>query len=319
MTHLSTIKQRLVAAATQAGAQKVGFALADEVDERTWGDYRRWIEAGNHGGMDYLENYPGIRRDPRNLLENAEAHTLMVCAFSYWHPEKQMPRAAQIAMYAHGSDYHEVLRQRLAPIKALLEQEGYAARICIDSAPLLERHWAVQAGVGFIGRNRMLIVPGMGSYFFLATIITDAQVEPDAPCVLSCGDCGRCAAACPGGALRCPGGFDSRFCLSYLTIEHRGELPTILTAPDGTSRPLQQALGSRVYGCDECQRVCPHNANPPETAIAEFRLRPALRTITREQILAMTQADFSAIFTHSAIKRAKLAGLRRNAIRRSRT
>lgn len=315
MTQHSTLKQRLVAAAMEAGAQKAGFAHAVEVDADNLGYYQRWLAAGNHGCMGYLENHQSIRRDPRKLLENAEAHTVMVCAFPYYHPDAQSPDAARIAMYAHGSDYHEVLRQRLQPIKQLLESEGYSARICVDSAPLMERYWAVRAGVGFIGRNRMLIVPHMGSYFFLAEIITDAPVEPDEPCTLSCGDCGRCTQACPGGALRCTGGFDSRLCLSYLTIEHRGDLPATLSA----SRPLCEALGNRIYGCDECQRVCPHNANPPETAITEFRIRPALRTITREQILAMTPTDFSAIFAHSAVKRTKLAGLQRNATRRSST
>ena len=319
MTQHSTLKQRLVAAAMEAGAQKVGFAHAVEVDADNLGYYQRWLAAGNNGGMGYLENHPAVRRDPRKLLENAEAHTVMVCAFSYYHPETQSPDAARIAMYAHGSDYHEVLRQRLQTIKTLLESEGCSARICVDSAPLMERYWAVRAGIGFIGRNRMLIVPHMGSYLFLAEIITDAPVEPDEPCTLSCGDCGRCTAACPGGALRSPGGFDSRLCLSYLTIEHRGDLPATLTASDGTPRPLCKALGNRVYGCDECQRVCPHNANPPETAIAEFHMRPTLHTLTRERILAMTQADFSEIFAHSAVKRTKLAGLQRNAIRRSRT
>lgn len=319
MTQHSTFKQRLVAAAMEAGAQKAGFAHAVEVDADNLGYYQRWLAAGNHGCMGYLENHQSIRRDPRKLLENAEAHTVMVCAFSYYHPDAQSPEAARIAMYAHGSDYHEVLRQRLQPIKKLLESEGYSARICVDSAPLMERYWAVRAGVGFIGRNRMLIVPHMGSYFFLAEIITDAPVEPDEPCTLSCGDCGRCTQTCPGGALRCTGGFDSRLCLSYLTIEHRGDLPATLTEAEGTSRPLCEALGNRVYGCDECQRVCPHNANPPETAIAEFHLRPTLHTLTRERILAMTQTDFSAIFANSAVKRTKLAGLQRNATRRSST
>lgn len=319
MTQHPTLKQRLVAAAMEAGAQKAGFAHAVEVDADNLGYYQRWLAAGNHGCMGYLENHQSIRRDPRKLLENAEAHTVMVCAFSYYHPDAQSPDAARIAMYAHGSDYHEVLRQRLQPIKKLLESEGYSARICVDSAPLMERYWAVRAGVGFIGRNRMLIVPHMGSYFFLAEIITDAPVEPDEPCTLSCGDCGRCTQACPGGALRCTGGFDSRLCLSYLTIEHRGDLPATLTEAEGTSRPLCEALGNRVYGCDECQRVCPHNANPPETAIAEFHLRPTLHTLTRERILAMTQTDFSAIFANSAVKRTKLAGLQRNATRRSST
>lgn len=310
---MPTLRQQLIDIATASGAQRVGFAAADEVDATAIKFYNDWLSDGNAGEMHYLANYPDIRRNPSLLLDGGRtARTVMVCAFSYYHPEQQLPDAARFAMYAHGSDYHEVLRQRLRPVAQLLEENGYAARICVDSAPVHERYWAQQAGVGFRGRNRLIIVPGMGSYFFLAEIVTDASIEPDEPCTTTCGNCGRCLKACPGGALHASGGFDSRLCLSYLTIEHRGELPATLEW-NGMARPLRDALGRRVYGCDECQRVCPHNAAPPVTKIDEFRLRPALRAITRADILAMTQDEFSKIFSHSAVKRAKLAGLQRNA------
>lgn len=313
---MPTLRQQLIDIATAAGAQRVGFAAADEVDATAIKFYNDWLSDGNAGEMHYLANYPDIRRNPSLLLDgDRTARTVMVCAFPYYHPEQQLPDAARFAMYAHGSDYHEVLRQRLRPVAQLLEENGYAARICVDSAPIHERYWAQQAGVGFRGCNRMIIVPGMGSYFFLAEIVTDAAIEPNEPCTTTCGDCGRCLKACPGGALRASGGFDSRRCLSYLTIEHRGELPATIGDPDdGNSlKTMRDALGHRVYGCDECQRVCPHNAAPPVTKIDEFRLRPALRAITRADILAMTQDEFSKIFSHSAVKRAKLAGLQRNA------
>lgn len=319
------MKPALTRLAIEAGAQKVGFAAAEPVSAQAWQRFSHWLADGNNAGMEWLTNWPELRRNPLLLLDSPKETstqaatppargTVIVCAFSYYHPEAQMPGAAQIAMYAHGSDYHEVLRSRLAPLAEHLRQRGYRARICIDSAPVMERYWAQQAGVGFTGRNGLTIVPGMGSWFFLAEIITDAVLEPDPPCTLTCGDCGRCVKTCPGGALRASGGFDSRRCLSYLTIEHRGELPDTLpeTSASGATR-LVEALGNRVYGCDECQRHCPHNANPPHTAIAAFNLRPALRTLTHAEILAMTPERFSAIFTHSAVKRAKLAGLRRNA------
>jgi len=294
------LKTRLKYLAAKAGAQSVGFAEATEVDADVANRYTRWLACGNNGTMGYLSNYPQVRRDPRMLLDDAQsARTIIACAFSYYHTEQQADSAARFAMYAHGSDYHEVLRKRLAPLAEALAAEGHRSRICVDSAPIMERYWAQRAGVGFQGRNGLVIVPGMGSYFFLAEIITTARIAPDAPCRLTCGDCGLCAKACPGGALRCEDGFDARHCLSYLSIEHRGELPV--------------PLGKRVYGCDECQRVCPHNANPPITEIEEFRLRPALRDITREEILAMTQEQFSATFSHSAVKRVKLAELQRNA------
>lgn len=166
------LKNRLIEAATRAGAQKTGFAKAGPVDDDMTERFGQWLEAGNHGEMHYMANHADLRRDPRLLSENtAGANTVMVCAFSYFHHETQAPGAARFAMYAHGDDYHEVLRKRLTPVAELLHQEGFTCRICIDSAPVHERYWAAKSGIGFIGRNSQLIVPGMGSYFFLAEII----------------------------------------------------------------------------------------------------------------------------------------------------
>lgn len=309
------LKEQLTQLAMSAGAQCVGYARAGVVTDDCADSFSRWLSEGRNGAMGYLANYPDIRRDPRLLLDDGvEAHTVMVCAFSYYHVEVQEPGAARFAMYAHGSDYHEVLRVRLQLVVEALVAQGHKARVCIDSAPLMERYWAVQAGVGFIGVNSQLILPGMGSYFFLAEIVTTADLEPDEPCTRSCGHCGRCVKACPGGAIGDDGSFDARRCLSYLTIEHRGDLPDCIGSEGELSaRSLAEAMGERVYGCDECQRVCPHNCHPPQSQIDEFLLRPALKSITREDIMRMSQADFSRIFTHSAVKRAKLAGLQRNA------
>lgn len=320
----NALKTALRELARNAGAQACGFARATAVDDTAVAGFYSWIEQGHHASMGYLENHAEVRRDPRRLLDspdNANGHmnsdeacTIMVCAFSYYHPEAQATDAARIAMYAHGSDYHEVLRERLRPMAAHLEALGLKARICIDTAPLRERYWAVKAGVGFIGRNGQLIVGGMGSYFFLASVIFNAAVEPDAPCTDHCLGCGRCIASCPGKALDGNGTCDARRCLSYLTIENRGPLPPHIDFPDGTSRPIAAVMDGRVYGCDECQRVCPHNINPPLTEIAEFRLRPTLANLTPADILALDQLAFSTLFKASAIKRAKLSGLQRNAL-----
>ncbi len=310
------MKERLTRLALAAGASKTGFARAGEVDAEVVASFSRCLAQGRHGGMEYLANHPHIRRNPSLLLDGyaAEARTVMVCAFPYYHAERQHADAAQIAMYAHGSDYHEVLRRRLQPLVAMVEAEGERGRVCVDSAPILERYWAVRAGVGFRGVNGQLIVPGMGSYFFLAEIVTTADVEPDTPCTLKCQGCGRCVRACPGGAIGADGSFDARRCLSYLTIEHRGELPDMIGEGDGAkSRPMAEAMGNRVYGCDECQRVCPHNSDAVQTGIGEFGLRESLRHLTAGDIASMEQGDFSRIFSHSAVKRVKLAGLQRNA------
>lgn len=313
---METLKDELKALARSAGAQKTGFATAGPVKQEAVDRFNRWIADGKHGGMAYVANYPDIRQNPRLLLDNISPDqpcTVMVCAFSYFHPLRQSPQAARIAMYAHGSDYHEVLRSRLQPVLAHLASLGITGRICIDSAPLRERYWAVEAGVGFIGRNGQLIVDGVGSYLFIATVVFNAQVTPDEPCRRNCLGCRRCLTACPGQAIDANGEIDARRCISYLTIEHKGDLPNAITMPDGTELPTETVLGNRVYGCDECQRVCPHNRRPAPTEVDEFNLRPALCDLTRADILAMTQPQFSALFAHSPIKRTRLAGLRRNA------
>ena len=295
------MKERVKDLAMRQGACAVGFTVACEVDGEAQELYTRFIGEGRHGAMGYLANHIDIRRDPRRLLETAEARSLIVCAFPYFTPDDTREGCVRFAAYARGSDYHTVLRERLGCVADMLAQEGYSARICIDSAPLRERYWAVKAGVGFVGLNSQLIVPGVGSYVFLATIVTDAVFEPDEPCRLGCGACGRCVAQCPGGAIGPDGSFDARRCLSYLTIEYRGELPEGLK------------LGDCIYGCDICQQCCPHNRGAEMTGIEDFRPREAVVSLTRERILDMTRPEFGAVFAGSAVKRVRLDGLKRNA------
>lgn len=284
-----------------AGAYRTGVAVASEVEAWARNNYDAWIAGGSHAGMTYMERYGEVRDDPRLLLEGAKS--LVVGAFSYATSAVQPEGIPRFARYALGSDYHSVLRRRLEPVMRTIEQEwGARCRICIDTAPLRERYWAARAGVGFIGRNNQLIIPGAGSWFVLATIVTTLTLPPDLPVENACGECRLCVDACPGGALRADGrALDANRCLSYLTIEHRGELS------DGLR------LGNRVYGCDVCQLVCPHNresVSPP--ALPEFEPRPALMRLTAGTIAAMTREEFSLMFRDSAVKRTKLDGLQRN-------
>lgn len=295
------LKNLITALASEAGAVRCGFARAEEVDADAQKRYGTFLAEGKHGAMGYLANHHEIRKDPRKLLEEVEARTLIVCAFPYYSPEPEVETDARFATYARGSDYHQVLRERLERVTELLAREGFRSRICIDSAPLMERYWAMRAGIGFIGLNSQLIVPGEGSYFFLATVITDAELEEDNPCEGDCGKCGKCVKACPGGAIGPDGSFDARRCLSYLTIEYRGELP------EGVK------LGRNVYGCDNCQICCPHNNGVKQTEIEEFKPREEVTGLTRARIEAMTPAEFNRIFAGSAVKRTRLKGLKRNA------
>lgn len=276
-----------------------GVARAAAVDCVSMDLLDRWIGSGMHGGMHYMENYRELRGDPRLLLPGARS--VVVVAFSYYHSDQCEGNLGRIAAYAHGDDYHDEVRRRLERLAArIAETCGGTTRVCVDTAPLSERYWAVRAGVGFIGRNRMLIVPGGGSYMFIGVVLATALLTASRPCTMHCVGCGRCVDACPAGAIT-DDGVDARRCLSALTIEHRGEFPA------GTD------LCGRLYGCDICQRVCPHNNGLADTPIACFHARDSLRELTPEKILDMEQADFSAIMRRSAIKRAKLAGLQRNA------
>lgn len=250
-----------------------------------------------------MERYPDLRRDPRLLLEGARS--IVVCAFNYYPATKRPAALPHIAYYAYGKDYHNVLRQRLQHVADTIKTHynGAECRICIDTAPLMERYWAVQAGIGFIGRHSQLIVPGIGSYVLLGSILTTAQLPPDNPCTLTCPPgCNRCLKACPGKAIMADSHIDARRCLSYLTIEYRGDFPT---ATD---------THNCLYGCDTCQNVCPLNTEVSPTGIQEFNPSPELLTLTAQQAADMTQQQFSSLFSRSAIKRAKLEGLRRNAL-----
>lgn len=300
----------------EAGALAWGVARAEPVDADAWQLRQQWLSSGCHASMDYLDRYPEVRRDPRLLLDGAQC--IVVAAFNYYPARRQPSAAPQFAWYAYGRDYHEAIRSRLVRaaerIHALFEPCGAngsvaeCCRVCVDTAPLMERYWAVKAGVGFIGRNAQLIVPGHGSACFLGEIVTTFDLPLSAPCAATCPDgCDRCRRACPGQALTELGStvraavVDARRCLSYLTIEHRGPLPE--RAP---------RLGRRVYGCDACQAACPLNDAAIPTALPEFMPLPQLLSLTDGDIANLTQREFSALFRHSAVRRARLDGLLRN-------
>lgn len=295
----AAIKQR----AAELGFDACGFAVAEAVDAEAQQRYERWIAEGKHFTMAYAERYADVRNNPQLLLEGAR--TVISLALNYFPAAEQDADALQIARYAYGRDYHEVVRERLAQLAAYIA-EGWGAecRVCVDTAPIREKYWAQRAGIGFVGRNNLLIIPGKGSFFFLGEVVTTLALQPDESCQLHCGSCRRCVDACPGGALSADGSaLDASRCLSCLLIEYRGE-----QLPEWVA----EVKGNRLYGCDQCQLVCPHNALAQPTAFDDFAPRHDILSLTPAAVEAMTPAEFSRLFSHSAIKRVKLAGLKRN-------
>lgn len=285
--------------AIRLGIEDIGIATITTIDDTAQKQYETWIMNDYHGEMHYLDKYHDVRQNPALLLPSARS--IIVCAINYYPTHRQSPNAPQIASYALGQDYHEVVRAKLAILANFIKENfGGETRVCVDTAPLRERYWAVKAGIGFIGRNNQLIIPHKGSHFFLGEILTTLDLSPNEPCTQSCLNCGACIKQCPTHAIKLNGSIDARLCLSYLTIEYRGELPEDLP------------LGNRVYGCDTCQNVCPHNFNAPHTKIIEFLPSKELLSLDKQSIEEMTQEQFSAVFRHSAIKRTKYSGFMRN-------
>lgn len=292
-----------------AGACAVGFARAEEVDGGVWDKFLKWLERGDNAGMAYMRNYPDLRRDPRLLMENT--HTIMVLAFSYAPKEWRPVESGMIAAYAYGKDYHKEIRKLLKnPLRQLeAEYTGLHSRTCIDSAPILEHYWASRAGVGFKGDNGTIIVPGYGNLVFLTEILMDIEIEPDQPIRGDCRHCGACRQACPGDAIGADGEINCRRCISYLTIEHRGEW----TEKDSLEVMKSPAGTSAIFGCDICLRVCPHNHNVPSTSIAAFSADEHVKVLSNEVITAMdSDEELNSFLTSSPIKRATLQGLKRN-------
>lgn len=289
--------------AASLGFDACGFAAAMPVDAEALARYERWIELGHNGCMQWAAGHQDLRRDPTMLLEGAQ--TVISLALNYYPARFQPPGTLRVAYYAYGRDYHEVLREKLTQLAHFIEQITHCAtRPCVDSAPIRERYWAQRAGLGFIGRNNCLILPGKGSYYFLGEIVTTAQLPSDEPCSLTCGDCGKCVKACPTGALDVEGAADATRCLSCLLIENHDE-----KLPDW----VNDVVADRVVGCDECQLCCPHNAHAEATIIADFAPTDVVMDLTPERVAQMSAGEFKRTFAHSAIARLRHKTLRRNA------
>lgn len=282
---------------------RFGVARAEALDvegERL----RAWVAAGRHGEMQWMAETAEVRVDPRHPGMLAGAQSVLVFVAPYAR-RASADEPVGIARYARGRDYHNVLHKRLRTVTALLREAGFEARASVDSLPVMERAWAARAGVGFIGKNCCLIVPGIGSHVFLATVITTAELEPDAPMPERCGTCRACLDACPTRAFVSERELDARRCISYLTIESRGPAP----------HELREGIGDWMFGCDVCQDVCPFNRTAPPPAETTRAFAPAERWSqgSPEAVLAMDEASFATWAHGSPIQRPTRAGMARNA------
>lgn len=293
-------------------AQRMGFnmvGVAPAVTPDGYSRYLQWLERGQHAGMDYLRRQAPIRRHPDQLL--GSARSVIMVGMVYGWPGREQPTAEddspRIARYARGGDYHELFWRRLETLLDWIQRRvpGCKGRSLCDSAPLLEREFARLAGLGWFGKNTMLIHKKLGSFTLLGALVVDIEIEPDQPFEFNhCGTCTRCLDACPTQAFPQPGVLDAQRCLSYWTIEHRGPIPA----------EIAESLNGWVFGCDICQEVCPWNRKASTTSEPSLAAREPWESPDLAAWLTMEPAEFQKLIHGTALARAKRGGLLRNAV-----
>lgn len=299
-----SLKQMLLARAHELGFARAGVARVAPL-EREGPALRRWIAEGHHGSMQWMADTVEVRIDPTHPGMLPSAKSVLVLAMPYARASGSAgPAPGIVARYARGRDYHNVIGKRARKLAQLLRDAGHEARVSVDSVPVLERAWAQRAGVGFVGKNSCLIVPGLGSHVFLATVVTSAELPADPPMTERCGSCTLCLDACPTEAFVAARELDARKCISYLTIEHEGPI----------DEGLREGIGAHLFGCDDCQDVCPYNrtAPAPEETTAPFASDSRLN-LPLEALLTMSEEAFVQWAMGSPLKRAGCEGMARNA------
>lgn len=289
--------------AYELGFSFVGVSEAKELTEEAK-QLEAWLNQGNHGKMHYMANHFEKRIDPRKLVEGAQSVVSLL--YNYHNPNTQTdPNAPKISQYAYGKDYHHVVKRKLKTLLSYLQEEvgEVTGRCFVDSAPVLERDWAKHSGLGWIGKNTLLINKEQGSYFFLAELIIDLPLLADGPIKDYCGRCTRCIDACPTQAID-PNGYwmDGSKCISYFTIELKEALPN----------SMKGQFDNWMFGCDICQQVCPWNRFAQPHQEPDFEPHPDLLDMSKRDWLELTEDVFKKVFQKSAVKRTKYQGLMRN-------
>lgn len=307
MNLTKAIKQKAI----ELGFDLVGVTGARPIDAEQIEYLKTWLAAGRAAGMSYMHRNFAKRTDPAKMLPGAKS---VICVGLNYKPRAIKESSdgasaayATIANYALYEDYHPFIKKRLRALAGFMSDSASPTdcrfKICVDSAPLAERALARRAGLGFIGKNHMLINPRLGLQILLGEIITDLELECDLPMADHCPDCNKCARACPTGALDTEGTFDANKCISYLTIEHKGQIPGELACK----------IGDRLFGCDECVLACPYDLNAPPCGNRQFKFFAEHRQILPAQVLTWRQAQFDRFFADSTVKRLGLERLKKNA------
>ena len=262
----------------------------------------KWLNENKHGQMSYMENHFDKRLDPTLLVDGAKS--VISLLFNYYPSEQQNPDSYKISKYAYGEDYHFVIKEKLKKLLQFMQQEigEVNGRVFVDSAPILDKAWAAKSGLGWVGKNSNLITQKVGSFYFIAELIVDLELEYDTPTTDHCGTCTACIDACPTEAIVAPYVVDGSKCISYFTIELKENLP----------QDMKGKFNDWMFGCDVCQDVCPWNkfATPHQEPL--FQPKPELLNFTKRDWEELTQETFAKVFKNSAVKRTKFEGMKRN-------
>ncbi len=300
---MDLIKEEIKSKAYELGFSYCGFSKAGFLEEEA-PKLENWLKQNHHGEMKYMSNHFDKRLDPRLLMENTK--TVISLMLNYYTDQKQNdPTAPKISKYAFGKDYHFVIKEKLRElVEFMREQIGeVATKICVDSAPVMDKVWARKAGMGWIGKNTNLIRPRVGSYFFIAEVLLDFSIEPDGPLKDYCGSCTRCIDACPTEAIVEPYVVDAKKCISYLTIELKEEI---------LPKQFQDKMDNWMFGCDICQDVCPWNRFSKNHKELNFQPAEDLLNMSKKEWQELNKESFNKLFKSSAVKRTKYEGLKRN-------
>ncbi len=305
-----SLSQEIKYKAIELGFDLIGITDTSPIDTSHVALLSQWLKSGCAGQMTYLQRNFEKRTQPALLLENAQS---IICVGLNYKPSKQNPKKSsttvpmgKVASYAQYENYHLFIKERLhklAEFIGTVSEQGQKFKICVDSVPLAERSLASRAGLGFIGKNRMLINPELGPQIFLGEIITILKLSTDKPITHNCSNCDKCIRACPTHALTPDGKFDANKCISYLTIEHK----------TGITPALAEKTADRIFGCDECVLACPYQKDAPVCKNKQFKYHNNHTRLDLSRILNLTQQDFDVEFADSTIKRSGLERLKRNA------